>query len=164
MGFAFAETMAGWLEPERPEPLQAPQPLDEPSAGAKEPKVRYPFHFRIHAHVASTLRHLRDGKAAVTGVVHAPPFCEAADATGTLEIRPLLERVIRYRLTFHDRGGQMLTFVGQKNLSLLAPARTFTELAGELIDQRGEVVAKTMVHFDLRRDWLSFARSFHRTR
>ncbi len=158
MGFAFAETMTGWLEP------AAPKRRDGSSVDTRAPEARYPFHFRIQAHVASTLRHLRDGKAALTGVVHAPPFCEAADATGTLEIRPFLERVIRYRLAFHDQDGQMLTFVGQKNLSLLAPARTFTELAGELIDQRGEVVARAMLHFDLRRDWLAFARSFHRTR
>lgn len=155
MGFAFAETMTGWLEPTE---------RRGPDAGAAAPEARYPFHFRIHAHVASTLRHLRDGKATVTGVVHAPPFCEAADATGTLEIRPVLERVIRYRFTFRDQGDQMLTFMGQKNLSLLAPVRTFTELTGELIDQRGEVVARATLHFDLRRDWLSFARSFHRTR
>lgn len=156
MGFAFAETMSGWLEPA--------EQVDGPLAGASEPKARYPFHFRVHAHVASTLRHLRDGKAALTGVVHAPPFCEAADATGSLELRPLLGRVIRYRLTFEDDHGEALTFVGQKNLSWLAPARTFTELAGELIDQRGVVVAKAQLQFDLRRDWLSFARSFHRTR
>lgn len=158
MGFAFAETMSGWLEPKRP----MDWPLDGPVDAA--PKARYPFHFRIHAHVASTLRHLRDGKAALTGVVHAPPFCEAADATGTLEIRPLFERVIRYRLSFRDRRGEVLTFMGQKNLSYLAPARTFTELAGALVDQRGETVASAQLQFDLRRDWLTFARSFHRTR
>ncbi len=146
MGFTFSETMAGWLE--------------TPDG------QRHPFHFRLDVLASSTLQHLRDGKAQLRGVVHAPPFSSAADATGTILIRPfgrpLGPGIIRYQLAFRADDGRRLTFTGQKNIRLRALRRTFTELAGELRDDQGREVATCEVRFDLERDWLPFARSFHR--
>ena len=163
MGFAFAETMAGYLELAS-DPRSGPSsgPFSGPGAGAAD--ARHPFHFRVQATAPSTWRHLQDGKAQLSGVVHAPPLCEAADLQGSLVIRVLGARVIRYQLWFLDDAGRRLTFAGQKNLSLLALRRTFTELDGELRDDQGALVARAHVRFDLRRDWLSFLRSFHRVK
>ncbi len=161
MGFAFSETMTGWLA------LAGDAPQPSGAAGAETPppvEERRPFHFRVKATAPSLRRHLLDGNASLEGVVHAPPLCEAADATGTMLIRPLGARIIRYRLTFQDDTGRRLTFLGQKDLRYLAPLRTFTELDGELRADDGELVARAHVCFDLRRDWLTFARSFHWTR
>jgi hypothetical protein len=143
MGFSFAETMAGWLE----------------TADGQ----RHPFHMRLEVHASSTRAHLLDGKAQLRGVVHAPPFAQASDATGAILIRPLGRGIIRYELTFAADDGRLLTFSGQKNIRWRAARRTFTELEGELRDDAGEEVAVCQLRFDLRRDWLSFARSFHRT-
>lgn len=146
MGFAFAETMAGWLE----------------TADGQ----RHPFHFRLQITAHSTLQHLADGKAQLAGVVHAPPFTEAADCAGTILIRPLApplgQGVIRYQLAFRADDGRRLTFVGQKNIRLRALRRTFTQLEGDLRDEMGREVATCQLQFDLKRDWLPFARSFHR--
>ncbi len=146
MGFAFAETMAGWLE----------------TADGQ----RHPFHFCLQITAHSTLQHLADGKAQLAGVVHAPPFTEAADCTGTILIRPLApplgQGVIRYQLAFRADDGRRLTFVGQKNIRLRALRRTFTQLEGDLRDEMGREVATCQLQFDLKRDWLPFARSFHR--
>jgi putative SOS response-associated peptidase YedK len=142
MGFAFAETMSGWLQ--------------------TKDGQRRSFHFRVEAVAPSTWRHLKDGVAHLRGVVHAPPFTEAAETSGTILIRPFGIRVIRYRMTFHSDDGRLLTFAGQKNLRWLALRRTFTELEGEIFDSQGVSLAISKTHFDLRRDWLPFARSFHR--
>jgi hypothetical protein len=146
MGFTFAETMAGWLE--------------------TTDGHRHKFHFRLEVSASSTLQHLLDGKAELRGVVHAPPFTEASDCSGTILIRPLApplgQRIIRYQLAFRADDGRRLTFVGQKNIRLRALRRTFTELDGELRDDMGREVATCQLHFDLKRDWLPFARSFHR--
>jgi hypothetical protein len=141
MGFCFAETMAGWME--------------------TSDSQRHPFHFRVDALAHSTWQHLRDGKAALRGVVHAPPFTNAADATGTIEIRPLGAGIIRYELGFRADDGRWLRFQGQKNVRWRALRRTLTELSAEIHDEVGAVVATCFVRFDLRRDWLPFARSFH---
>lgn len=146
MGFTFAETMAGWLE-----------------TGEGQ---RHPFHFRLEVLAPSMWQHLRDGKAQLRGVVHAPPFTDAADATGTILIRPMVPPlgpgIIRYQLSFRADDGRRLTFTGQKNIRLRALRRTFTELEGELRDEQGREVATSQLRFDLARDWLPFARSFHR--
>jgi hypothetical protein len=127
---------------------------------------RHPFHFRLDVLASSTLQHLRDGKAQLRGVVHAPPFSSASDASGTILIRPFGRPfgpgIIRYQLAFRADDGRRLTFTGQKNIRLRALRQTFTELAGELRDDQGREVATCEVRFDLERDWLPFARSFHR--
>ena len=154
MGFGFAETMSGWLSLASAGQAEYPDATEE----------RYPFHFRVRVTAPSLWNHLRDGQAQVAGVVHAPPFCEAADATGTMLIRPVGARLIRYQLTFKDARGRSLRFAGQKNLSYVALRRTVTELDGGLRDDQGALMATTHLRFDLRRDWLSFARSFHRVK
>jgi hypothetical protein len=88
MGFEFAETMSGTLE------------LD------KEPGKKHPIEFQLRAYAASTREHIKDGRASVNGVVKAPPLTESADLDGTLLIRPLGQRVIRYELSFVGDDGQ----------------------------------------------------------
>ncbi|MEZ4362513.1 MAG: hypothetical protein R3B48_20145 [Kofleriaceae bacterium] len=124
---------------------------------------RHSFHLRLDVRAASTWTHLRDGRAELRGVAHAPPFTRAADATGAIWIRPIGQRLIRYEVSFPADDGRILTFRGQKNIRWRAARRTLTELDGELTDERGDEVAVCHLAFDLRRDWLSFARSFHRT-
>ena len=78
MGFQFAETMQGTVEWDA------------------QPGVKHPFSFDITAEAESTRSHLRDGKATLRGVVHAPPLTRAAEAEGVITIRPIGRRIHRH--------------------------------------------------------------------
>jgi hypothetical protein len=142
MGFSFAETMAGTLERD-----------DEPGA-------QYPFKFEISVHAESTRQHLQDGRAAIRGTVYAPPFAEASEAEGTILIRPLGQRVIRYELSFVGDDGKRYEVVGQKDLKVTRLLRSFTTLPLEVLDEDHRRVATCLTRFDYRNDWWSFLRSF----
>lgn len=146
MGFEFAETMAGTLELDR------------------EPGVRKPFKFEVTAHADSTRQHLRDGKAALQGVIYAPPIAEGAEATGVITIRPVGRRIIRYELSFQGDDGKYYELVGQKDIRWTSPLRTFTELPAEILDEEHRRVATCQTSFDYRNHWWSFLRSFRPTR
>lgn len=142
MGFQFAETMAGTLE------------LDA------APGAKHPFRFEITAHASSLRAHLRDGKVEVTGVMHAPPLADGVPTTGTMTIRPIGQRVIRYELAFTGADGAPYELVGQKDIRWRAAKTTFSELPAEVLDRDGRRVATVAARFDLEHDLWSFVRSF----
>jgi len=142
MGFEFAETMAGTFE------------LDA------EPGTRHPFKFEITVQAESTRAHLRDGKAAIRGIVTAPPLAESADVEGTITIRPFGQRIIRYELAFVGDDGRGYELVGQKDIRFTSPLRSFTHLPAEILDEDHRRVATCETSFDLVRDGWSFLRSF----
>jgi len=141
MGFEFSETMAGTFE------------LDA------EPGVQRPFRFEVTAHAASTRQHLADGKASLRGVVYAAPIADGADAEGTITIRPVGQRIIRYELSFVGDDGKPYELVGQKDIRWTSP-KTFTELPAEILDEEHRRVATCRTTFDTKRDLWSFVRSF----
>jgi hypothetical protein len=142
MGFQFAETMTGTVE------------WDE------RPGVKHPFSFEVTAEAASMRSYLQNGRAALRGVVHAPPLVSAADAEGTITIRPVIERIIRYELEFDGDDGRTYELVGQKDIRWRALVRSFTFLPAEILDDEHHRIATCQVAFDLRHDWWSFLRSF----
>lgn len=142
MGFQFAETMAGTVE------------WDD------KPGVRHPFRFEITAQAESTRSHLKDGKAAIRGLIYAPPCAEGVDAEGTITIRPLGQKLIRYELSFVGDDGKPYELVGQKDIRFLSPIKSFTQLPAEILDEEHRRVATCRTTFDLKHDWWSFLRSF----
>lgn len=146
MGFEFSETMAGTIE------------MDA------EPGVRRPFRFEVTAHAASTRRHLADGKATLRGVVYAPPLADGADAEGTITIRPVGQRIIRYELAFVGDDGKPYELIGQKDIRWSSPLKTFTELPAEILDAEHRRVATCRTSFDVKQDLWSFVRSFRPAR
>ncbi len=141
-GFEFAEQMTGSIE------------------WNASPGVKYPFRFEVRAHARSLRDHAMTGRAELEGIVHAPPHVTAADATGTITIRPIGARIIRYELAFRGDDGQRYELHGQKDISWRHPLRTFTELPAEVRDDDGHTVATCSTRFDLRQDGFSFLRSF----
>jgi hypothetical protein len=141
-GFAFDETMAGTMER-----------VDRP--GEKQP-----FSFTVQVRAPSLWRHLKDGKAEMTGVVEAPGLAAYAEAHGEMTLRPLVARIIRYQLTFRGDDGRRYRFAGQKDIRWLDPLRTWTTLPGEITDEDGRLVARCDTRFDYRADWLQFAASW----
>lgn len=144
MGFEFAETMSGSIE------------WDD------EPGKKHPFRFEVTAHADSMRRHLRDGKAKLDGVVYAPPVADGVPCEGTIEIRPIGKKIIRYELAFSGEDGKRYEIVGQKDIRWLAPLETFTNLPAEILDEDGQRVATCSTRFDLRNDGWGFLRSFRR--
>ncbi len=142
MGFEFSVTMAGTIEWDA------------------IPGVRHPFRFEVTAHAESTRKHLGDGKAALRGVVHAPPVADGVDAEGTITIRPLGQRIIRYGLTFIGDDGKQYELVGQQDIRWRSPLRTFTDLPAEILDEEHRRVATCRTAFDARNDVWGFLRSF----
>lgn len=142
MGFEFSETMAGTFE------------LDA------APGKQHPLKFEIHVHADSTRAHLKDGRARLSGVVHAPPLAEAADAEGTIVIRPVGQRIIRYELSFTGDDGKRYELVGQKDIRYRRLLHSWTHLPMEILDEDHRRIATCMTRFDYQKDWWSFLRSF----
>jgi hypothetical protein len=142
MGFSFAETMAGTVEWD------------------KDPGKQHPFSFEISVHADSTRDHMKTGVARVQGVVHAPPIAAAADAEGTIVIRPLGQRIIRYELEFTADDGRRYEVVGQKDIKYRRLLETWTTLPLEILDDEHRRVATCLTRFDLKRQGLSFLKSF----
>jgi hypothetical protein len=142
MGFSFAETMAGTVEWDH------------------QPGTQHPFSFEISVHADSTREHLRNGVARIRGVVHAPPVAPAADAEGMITIRPVGQRIIRYELAFTGDDGRRYEVVGQKDIRYRHLLETWTTLPLEILDDEHRRVATCLTRFDLRRQGLSFLKSF----
>ncbi len=142
MGFQFSEAMSGTVE------------WDD------EPGHKHPFRFEVTAHAGSTRDHLATGRALLHGVVHAAPRVHAAEAEGTIVIRPIGQRIVRYELSFVGDDGKRYEMVGQKDIRWRAPLRTWTHLPAEIVDEDHRRVATCDTTFDLRHDWWSFLRSF----
>lgn len=142
MGFRFAETMSGTIE------------WDD------EPGKRHPLRFDVVASATSTREHLATGRAAARGTIHAPPIADAAPVEGTITIRPIGQRIIRYELAFVGDDGKRYELVGQKDIRWLSPLASWTTLPAEIVDEDHRRVATCMTHFDYRHDWWSFLRSF----
>lgn len=142
MGFAFDETMSGTME------------------RTDHPGEEVPFSFSVHVHAESTLQHLRDGKASMRGTVEAPGLATAAEAEGTMILRPVRGRIVRYELAFRGDDGRRYRFAGQKDIRWRDAVRTWTTLPGEITDEDGRVVARCRTRFDYKSDWFQFVSSW----
>ena len=142
MGFQFAETMSGTVEWD------------------KEPGKKLPLRFEVTAHAESTRKHLQTGRAALSGTIYVPGLADGVAAEGSIVIRPIGQRIIRYELAFVGDDGKSYELVGQKDIRWTAPLETFTTLPAEILDEDHRRIATCLLRFDLRRDGWSFLRSF----
>ena len=112
------------------------------------------------SHAASMLAWARNGKGTLTGTVEAPGLAAAAPTEGTITMRPVIGRIIKYELAFTGDDGKRYRFVGQKDIRWLDALRTWTTLPGEISDESGRLVARCQTRFDYKSDWMQFASSF----
>ncbi|HEY4243750.1 MAG TPA: hypothetical protein VGM88_28250 [Kofleriaceae bacterium] len=143
MGFQFAETMAGTVT------------WDD------RPGVAHPFKFEVTAQAESTRAHVKDGKADLHGTIYVPPLTDAAEAHGTITIRPFGERIIRYELVFTGDDGNEYELIGQKDIRWTSPIHSWTHLPAEIRRAGGPRIATCDTRFDIRpaNTW-RFLRSF----
>ena len=127
----FAETMSGTIEWDA------------------EPGKQHPFRFEVE---------VKNGQ--MDGLIYAPPIADGAHATGTILIRPIVQRIIRYELAFTGKDGKRYEMVGQKDISWRRPITTLTTLPAEILDEDHRRVATCSTRFDYQHDLWSFLRSF----
>ncbi len=139
MGFGFAETMSGtWTRD----------------------GVERPFRFTVKVRSGRLRDFRRDQVAEMEGTVDAGDLATGQPLRGTLLMKPFLGRVLRYEFEFTGDDRRPYRFAGQKDIRWLAPLRTWTELPGEVTDDRGRVIGRALTRFDLKRDGLTFMRSW----
>lgn len=142
MGFEFAETMSGTV------------------TWDSEPGRKHPFKFVISAHAESVRAHVLDGKVSVRGVLTAPPRANGVDCEGTMIIRPIGQKIIRYELSFLGDDGKHYELVGQKGIRFLKLRHSLTYLPAEILDDQHRRVATCETSFDMKNDLWSFLRSW----
>ncbi|MCA9772390.1 MAG: hypothetical protein KC466_08275 [Myxococcales bacterium] len=132
LGFEFSEEMSGTYH------------------RVGEPTEEHPFVFRVKAEAASLVRNLFDGKAAMTGTVEMAGVAERAALKGTLTMKPLLARFIRYEFDFTGDDGRAYHYAGEKTINHFRPGRSWTTLPGSVWDAEGKEVAKSVTYFDMK--------------
>lgn len=140
--FSFAETMSGTWTP------------------AADISIARRFEFTIRVHSGPLAEFRKDQIADIEGEVDAEGLATGAPLVGTMVLRPFLGRMIRYEFEFDGDDGERYRFAGQKDIRWLDPVRSWTELPGEITDEGGLVVGSSRTRFHLRRDAVSFLRSW----
>ncbi len=140
-GFGFAETMSGtWTN----------------LADGRE----RPFRFTVDVRSGPLGRFRKSSLCDMVGTVEAEGLASGRPLRGTLEMRPILGRILRYEFAFDGDDGRPYRFAGQKDIRWLDPLRSWTELPAEITDGSGRVIGRATTRFDLRRDAFSFMRSW----
>jgi hypothetical protein len=138
LGFEFQEVMSGTY------------------TRSGQPSRSGELRLQARARAADLLRHLADGMVELEGTLDMEELAEDVPIRGTIEIRPLLGRIIRYDFSFTGNDGQPYRFTGQKNIRLSALVATMTTLVGAIHDAQGREIARATMHFDVRADLLPF--------
>jgi hypothetical protein len=138
LGFEFTEVMSGTY-------TRAGQP---PTTGA--------IRFQGRARAADLVRHLKDGLVSLDGTLDMEGFADDVPISGTIEIRPVLGKIIRYDFSFTGNDGNPYRFSGQKDIRFTEIVRTMTTLPGTITTPHGDEVARTTLHFDVKADLVPF--------
>jgi hypothetical protein len=119
--------------------------------------------FSVDADATSAVDYLKDGAMQLAGTMRAEGLAAKAPTEGRIEVQPLRRR-IAYFLEFTGDDGKLYRFAGEKHLSVFRPLKSATTLPGEITDRHGALVGRALVRFDLRRDLVSFLRTFRPAR
>ena len=97
-----------------------------------------------------------------TGSTQEVPFTFSVhvECEGTMTLRPVRGRIVRYELSFRGDDGKSYRFAGQKDIRWLDALRTWTTLPGEITDANGKLVARCDTRFDYKSDWMQFVTSW----
>jgi len=108
------------------------------------------------ARAEDLVQHWRDGMMRFEGTLDMERFADDVPFTGTLEIRILIGKIIRYDFTFTANDGNPYRFTGQKDIRFDALSDSMTHLTGAVTDGAGREVARANLTFDLKADFLPF--------
>ena len=119
--------------------------------------------FSIRARAGSALAHLRDGRTELEGTLDMEGLAHGVPIEGTLTIRPVRGRIIRYEFEFAADDGQRYRFDGQKDIEFTNLRESMTTLRGSVYDASGRAVASAELRFELGTDLVPFLRSWRPT-
>ncbi len=138
LGFEFTEVMSGtYTRTGKPDQTGA-------------------IRFQGRARAQDALRHMKDGLVALDGTLDMEGFAEDVPIAGTIEIRPVVGKVIRYDFTFTGNDGNAYRFSGQKDIRFSELVRTMTTLTGTVATVQGDEVARATLRFDVKADLVPF--------
>ncbi len=129
----FSETMSGTWQKKSENGYERPLPLS----------------FTVTALVEEAVKPLGTVNAELRGTIEAESLAKGSLATGDLEMSPVENKRIRYRLEFIGDDQKKYFFDGWKSISWLRPLSTWTTLPGSIEDEEGNVVGKAELKFDL---------------
>jgi hypothetical protein len=112
--------------------------------------------FQGRARADDLVKHIRDGMTTLEGTLDMERFADDVPIQGTIEIRPLVGKIIRYDFSFTANDGNPYRFSGQKDIRLDALQETMTTLNGAIADAQGREVARATLRFDVKADLLPF--------
>lgn len=124
------------------------------------PEEEKAFTFTARASVDNVMKFLQDMAAALEGTVEMESFADHAPLSGTLELNPLLGRVLRYQFSFVANDGKSYRFAGQKDINFLDLPGSLTTLPGAVYDESGNEIARVLARFDVGSDLVPFLLSF----
>ncbi len=108
------------------------------------------------ARARSIWQHVQDGLVNLDGTFDMEDFADDVPVAGTIEIKPVTKKVLRYDFTFVGNDGQPYRFAGQKDVRWNDLKTTMTTLNGSILNAKGDEVAKAVLHFDLKADFVPF--------
>jgi UDP-glucose 4-epimerase len=155
VGLTFSERMSGSYRLEKHEESDAAQ---TPFGGnGKE----LPIEFEVDASASRLERFIFNPSTRIKGNLYMEGLApRQVPIQGTLDIPLLTRRKIVYNFTFNSKEGKKYRFSGEKKIRFLRLLDTFTTLPGKITDEDGKEVASAVVHFNLRKDFVPFLRSF----
>jgi hypothetical protein len=142
MPFTFSETMAGSFRP----------------VGVGE--AERPLSFSLRAESNSLPRFAKDPYVRFAGEIDAPGLADRRPIEGTLGMDLVRTGKLPYDFRFTGNDGRRYRFVGEKTVSLRSLVTSMTDLPGAILDDAGHAIATAFVRFDLRRDLVSFLRTW----
>lgn len=138
LGFEFQEVMAGTY------------------TRSGHPSTTGAMRLTARARAQDAVQHLRDGLVTLEGTLDMEGVADDVPVSGTIEIRPVTQKVLRYDFSFTGNDGRPYRFVGQKDVRFTDLVRTMTTLPGTITDEAGDEFARATLHFDVKADLLPF--------
>ena len=154
VGLIFSERMSGSY---RHEKTEATDGVPGPFGGNGR---EHPMEFEVDARTCRLERFIFNPSTKIKGNLYMEGLDRQMPLQGTLEIPLLTRRKMIYNFTFNSKEGKKYRFSGEKNIRFLRLIDTFTTLPGRITDEDGKEVASAVVHFNLRKDFVPFIRSF----
>jgi hypothetical protein len=111
---------------------------------------------QARAKAADALQHLRDGMVEMDGTLDMEKVASDVPVSGSIEIRPLTKKIIRYDFSFTGDDGRPYRFTGQKDIRFSDFVTTMTTLNGAITDASGAEFATATLRFDVKADLLPF--------
>lgn len=109
--------------------------------------VERPIAFEAVVTFPSVPNPLGTARGELRGVLRAADLARASRAVGSIELSPVRERALRYRLDLTGDDGRPYRVEGRKSIDWLRPVPTWTTMPATIADGAGTVVGTATLRF-----------------